>query len=346
MVPLVRLPGLIDPHVHLREPGATHKEDFETGSRAAVAGGFTFIIDMPNNDPPTISVARLEAKVALAKEKSVCGIGFHYGTDGRNTSTFEEAARHPRVYGLKVYFDPTTGNLMVEDRALLDEIFGAWVSQKPILVHAEGEKLALALELATRYSRRLHVCHISQARQLELVRAARTAGASVTAGVCPHHLWLTAEAREALHGFAVMKPPLEHPVDQEALWEGLRDRTIDLIETDHAPHTRAEKTATPPPFGVPGLETALGLTLRGVSEGRLPADAVATVLSDRAAEIFAVPQAPETYIEIDPTAPYTIAGPLQTKCGWSPFHGWRAFGRPLRVVIDGRDLVREGQLLI
>jgi dihydroorotase len=346
-VALVRLPGLIDPHVHLREPGGTHKEDFESGSRAAVAGGFTFILDMPNNEPPTTSVARLEAKIALAEQKSVCNIGFHYGTDGRNTGTFEEAARHPQVFGLKVYLDPTTGNLMVVDPAMLDEIFDAWDSQKPILVHAEGgEKLGLALELASRHGRRLHVCHISQARQVELVRAARTAGASVTAGACPHHLWLTAEARAVLHGFAVMKPPLEYAVDQEALWEGLRDQTVDLIETDHAPHTRAEKAATPAPFGVPGLETALGLTLRGVSEGRLPADAVSSVLSDRAAEIFAVPRSPDTYIETDPAERYTIDGPFQTKCGWSPFRGWHAFGRPTRVVIGGRELVRDGQLLV
>ncbi|MEK7556802.1 MAG: amidohydrolase family protein, partial [Patescibacteria group bacterium] len=148
---LTRLPGLIDVHVHLREPGATYKEDFETGSRAAVKGGFTYILDMPNNPIPTVTPKRLWEKIALADAKAVCTIGFHYGTTGGNLETFESVWDHPRVFGLKIYCNHTTGELLVEDPVVLEKIFRAWESPKPILVHAEGERLYRAIELAQTY---------------------------------------------------------------------------------------------------------------------------------------------------------------------------------------------------
>ena len=132
-----RLPGLIDVHVHLREPGATHKEDFYTGSRAAVKGGVTFMIDMPNNLTPTISIERLDEKVALSK-KALIDIGFHFGTNGKNLEELPKAAARPEVYGLKIYCNHTTGEMLIEDQDALDAIFQAWPVGKPILVHAEG----------------------------------------------------------------------------------------------------------------------------------------------------------------------------------------------------------------
>src|SRR5258708_2631495 len=141
---LLRLPGLIDVHVHLREPGATHKEDFLTGSRAAVKGGFTFIIDMPNNPTPTISLERLAEKIALSK-KAICDIGFHYGTNGLNTESFAAAAQNPKVFGLKLYCNHTTGEMLLDDPILVEKVFQTWESEKPILVHAEGEKLTTAI---------------------------------------------------------------------------------------------------------------------------------------------------------------------------------------------------------
>src|SRR3989344_4732696 len=202
-------PGFIDVHVHLREPGATHKEDFSTGSRAAVKGGFTVVIDMPTN--------------------------------AKKLETFAAAEVRPEVFGLKLYCNHTTGEMLIEDINLLEGVFKTWGDTKPIMVHAEGVQLAAVISLARLYGKRLHVCHITQEVEVELVRRAKSLGQSITAGVCPHHLFLTGEARDRLKGFAVMKPPLGTPEDQAALWKGLVDETIDVVETDHAPHTLEEK---------------------------------------------------------------------------------------------------------
>ena len=140
---LQQFPGFIDVHVHLRDPGATHKEDFMMGSRAAVKGGFTYIIDMPNNPIPTVSVKRLQEKILSAKRNSLCDIGFHYGTDGKNMSTFAYVWHSPSVFGLKIYCNHTTGDLLIEDKNTLNEIFKSWNSTKPILVHAEKDALAV-----------------------------------------------------------------------------------------------------------------------------------------------------------------------------------------------------------
>ena len=267
---LQRIPGLIDVHVHLREPGATHKEDFYTGSRAAIAGGFTFIIDMPNNPTPTITKEKLEEKVTLSKQKAICDIGFHFGTNGKNIEEFKYAIESPNVFGLKIYCNHTTGEMLILDHELLEKVFSAWNSTKPILVHAEGEQMVTALSLADKYKRRIHVCHISQKIEVELVRKAKEQGQNVTAGVTPHHLYLTKEAIIRMKGYAMVKPPLGTDEDMKALWEGLKDGTIDIIESDHAPHTKEEKnpvdTNKNPAFGMPGLETTLGLMYKRSEE--------------------------------------------------------------------------------
>jgi len=146
---LKRFPGFIDPHVHLREPGAIYKEDFYTGSRAAAKGGFTFMIDMPNNPQPTVTIERLNEKIKLSNEKAIIDVGFHYGTNGKNTETFKIAWQNPRVFGLKLYCSHTTGEMLIEDPVLLEKVFKAWDSQKPILVHAEGVQLAAMIALAS-----------------------------------------------------------------------------------------------------------------------------------------------------------------------------------------------------
>src|ERR1035437_467505 len=158
---LKKFPGLIDVHVHLREPGATQKEDFLTGSKAALAGGFTFIIDMPNNPIPTFSLKALEEKIKLSK-KAVCDIGFHFGTNGKNLNSFKGAYLHPRIFGLKIYLNHTTGDFLIDDQQVLEQIFVSWESEKPIMVHAEGKKIEECIVLAKKYNRNLHICHISQ----------------------------------------------------------------------------------------------------------------------------------------------------------------------------------------
>lgn len=343
---LKKFPGFIDVHVHLREPGATHKEDFYTGSRAAVKGGFTFIIDMPNNPTPTVSWERLQEKKTLSKS-ALCDIAFHYGTNGLNTDTFVKAMKDKKVFGLKLYCNHTTGEMLLEDIHLLEKVFRSWKSHKPLLVHAEGTELAAAIGLAHVYGRRLHVCHITQAVEVQLVRQAKKQGMAITAGVCPHHLFMTEQDRATKGAFAIMKPPLGTQADQDALWEGLLDRTIDIVETDHAPHTLEEKQAEVPPYGVPGLETAVGLLFKAVKEKKIKEHFVTMVLYDEPKRIFNTPDQKETYVELDPTKPYIVGSEgYESKCGWSPFEGWEVFGQPEKVVIQGKTVVEDGKIVV
>lgn len=343
---LQKFPGFIDIHVHLREPGATHKEDFYTGSRAAVKGGVTFMVDMPNNPTPTISKERLEEKIKLSESKAVCDIGFHFGTNGKNIEEFAAAAADPHVYGLKLYCNHTTGEMLIDDLALLEKVFEGWKSTKPILVHAEGVQLAAAIALGHLYKKTIHVCHISQAIEVELVRKAKALGQPITAGVCPHHLYMTGEARDTLKGYATMKPPLGTKEDQSALWKGLQDGTIDIVETDHAPHTKEEKEKEPPAFGVPGLETMVGLMFKAAKDGKIKQDDVVKVLYTNPKKIFNIPDQKDTYVELDPDKEYKIGDDgYETKCGWSPFDGWTAYGKVQTVVINGKKRVENGKVI-
>ena len=342
---LQKFPGLIDVHVHLREPGATHKEDFYTGSRAAVSGGFTFVIDMPNNPTPTLSLERLNEKIELSK-KAMCDIGFHFGTDGNNLEEFPKVWDHERVFGLKIYCNHTTGNMLIEDEQVLDKVFSAWQSDKPILVHAEGKQLVLALRLASKHSRRLHICHITQKIEVDFVRIAKMSGQKVTAGVTPHHLFLTKDDTFNPKGYGIMKPPLGAKEDVDALWQGLRDGTIDLVETDHAPHTKEEKTGDSPSFGVPGLESSLGLMLKAVQDKIISQQDVVKFMYENPKNIFNIPDQPDTYVEIDPERSYIFGeSGYESKCGWSPFEGMQLFGKIENVVLRGEKLIENGIIL-
>lgn len=340
-----KFPGFIDAHVHLREPGATHKEDFTSGSRAVIKGGFTFVIDMPNNPTPTLSLQRLNEKINLAK-KACCDIGFYYGTNGHNTETFAEVAAQSEVYGLKIYCNHTTGEMLVDDLKLLENIFSAWHSKKPILVHAEGVQLASAIGLAHLYNQRLHVCHISRAEEVEIVHRAKKKKQAITSGVCPHHLYLTDETVKTLRGFAIMKPSLGTAKDRDALWEGLIDGTIDIVETDHAPHTKEEKESENPPFGVPGLETAVGLLFKAVKEKRITEKRLLSALYTNPKKIFDIPDQPDTYVEIDTDKTWLVgASGYESKAKWSPFEGWELQGVIQKVVLRGKTLLDNGKIL-
>ncbi len=342
---LKKFPGFIDVHVHLREPGATQKEDFLTGSKAAVAGGFTFIIDMPNNPLPTFSLEALEEKIALSK-KAICEIGFHFGTNGKNLESFRAAYEHPRVFGLKVYLNHTTGDFLIDDPKVLEAIFVAWESPKPIMVHAEGARIEECIALAKKYNRRLHVCHISQKEEVEMVRKAKKMKLKVTAGATPHHLFLIDKDILKLGPFAMMKPPLGTQKDQDALWQGLTDGTIDLVESDHAPHTKEEKLAEKPAFGVPNLETTLGLLFKAVHDKKITAEDVIRLLHDNPRKIFNLPQQKNTYIELNSDKPYFVGqNGYQTKCGWSPFDGWQLFGKTENVILRGKKIMSRGKIL-
>src|SRR3989344_4405140 len=219
------LPGLIDPHVHLRDPGQTKKEDFYTGACAAIAGGFTTILDMPNNKVPITTLERLEEKISSAEQKTICDIGFYFGSLGDNLDEFEKVKN--KVFGLKLYLNETTGNFLIDKEKLL-KIFSSWPSDKPILLHAEDEAVFFVIETVRRVGKRAHFCHISTASDLKQIIKAKEEGLPITCGVTPHHLFLTEKDVKTLGPFGQMKPPLSSKKDQDFLWKYLR--YIDVVE--------------------------------------------------------------------------------------------------------------------
>jgi dihydroorotase len=334
---IIKLPGLIDPHVHLREPGATHKEDFKTGTEAALAGGIVAVCDMPNNPEPTITHEALEKKIHLADEKAVCDVYFFFGASPKdNTSEFSQVWDHPRVVGLKIYMDTTTGTLLVEEKSLLEKIFEKWESDKPIVVHAEGETMTKALSFAKAYNRQIHIAHLSQKSELIEVIKAKETGIKVTCEVTPHHLFLTREDEKRLGPYGIMKPPLRTREDAEFIWSHID--MVDCIATDHAPHTKEEKASGKAPYGVPGLETSLPLMLTSVHEGKIELKDIVRLMHHSPKQIFINRVVPisnrlETaYVEVDIDTEYTInSNALKTKCGWTPFEGVNVRGKVLRV---------------
>lgn len=342
----IRLPGLIDPHVHVREPGQTHKEDWDTATQAALAGGVTTILAMPNTKPPIFDATTLELALTAATEKARCDYAQYFGAGPANAAEVARLAR--RAAGLKMYLDSTFGELRLDDMTLWLEHFRRWPGPGPIVVHAESRSMAAALAFAQMFDQPVHVAHVSRREEILLIREAKARGVRVTCEVTPHHLFLTAEDIPVIGrehpGRGEVRPRLASRTDVDALWQNLD--VIDCFATDHAPHTLAEKDSENPPPGFPGLETMLPLLLTAVHEGRLTLDDLIqkSVINPR--QIFHLPEQPETWVEVDEDARWEIrAADLYSRCGWTPFEGWQVRGRVTRVVLRGREALRDGQVL-
>lgn len=338
---MITLPGLIDPHVHLRDPGQTEKEDFYTGASAALAGGYTCILDMPNNKTPITTSERLEEKIKSAKEKIVCDVGFYFGSMGDNLGEFEKVS--DKVLGLKLYLNQTTGNYLLNSE-FLEKIFKAWPKTSPILFHAENETFDLVLNVLKKNPRPVHLCHMSTSYELKKVMEAKEQGLPVTCGVTPHHLFLDLNDLNHLSTFGMMKPPLQSREEVDFLWKHLSE--IDVIESDHAPHTLEEKKSNTSYFGVPGLETTLPLLLTSINDGRITINDIRRMCFENPARIFHIPTDPETKVEIDLDEEWEIKNEnLLTKCRWSPFDGWKVKGRVKRVFLHGKKVFEDGKVL-
>lgn len=336
------LPGLIDIHVHLRDPGQTHKEDFYTGAASALAGGFTTILDMPNNATPITTYERLEEKITHAREKTVCDIGFYFGSLGDNLKEFEKVKN--MVFGIKLFLNETTGNYLI-DESCLTKIYHAWPDEKPILVHAEQDAVDMVIQVVRDTKKKTHVCHVATARDLEKILQAKKDGLLITCGVTPHHLFLTELDGERLGPLGIMKPPLQSEQDVEFLWNNLKN--IDVIESDHAPHTLEEKQSEGPPYGVPGLDTTLPLLLTAVSVGKLTLEEIIRLCHTNPKNIFNIPTDDSTKVEIDMEEEYEFhRSMVHSKCGWSPFEGRKMKGKVKRVFLRGVQVVEDDTILV
>jgi carbamoyl-phosphate synthase/aspartate carbamoyltransferase/dihydroorotase len=239
----IRIPGLIDPHVHLRAPGGEQKEDFRAGTRAALAGGFTTLLAMPNTNPHLVSLEAFKIAQNLSQKQSLCDVFLYAGASEGYVSELKGLAE--LAVGLKVYMNQTFGDLRMTSLSALTRVVKAWPRGKPICFHAEGESIAAAIGLAASFKRAVHICHVSCKDEIELIARAKESGLAVTCEVTPHHLFLTEADAQALGPFGDMRPLLASQADQDALWEGIASGVVDCIGSDHAPHARWEKLGYP-----------------------------------------------------------------------------------------------------
>jgi carbamoyl-phosphate synthase/aspartate carbamoyltransferase/dihydroorotase len=339
----MQLPGLIDPHVHLREPGATHKEDWDSGTSAALAGGFTAVLAMPNTRPPVTDASTLNLALEAARRKARCDYAQYLGAGPDNLELLPPLAG--QAAGLKMYLDQTYGPLRLDDMSLWMAHFQRWPRHLPIVAHAESRSLAAVILIAALFDRPVHLAHVSLREEILLIRKAKEKGWKVTCEVTPHHLFLSQEDIPHLGpGRSEVRPRLNAPSDQAALWENLD--VIDCFATDHAPHTLAEKDGENPPPGFPGLETALALLLTAVHDGRLTLEDLVARMVTNPRRIYNLPEQPETWIEIDPEVVWEIkADQTYTRCGLTPFEGRQVRGKVRRVVLHGREAYRDGKVL-
>ncbi|OGT60664.1 MAG: dihydroorotase [Gammaproteobacteria bacterium RIFCSPHIGHO2_12_FULL_43_28] len=367
---LLALPAVIDPHVHFRTPGMEYKEDWRTGARAAIRGGCTTVFDMPNTKPPTVTAALLAEKKALIDSQlAEADIALRYHLFfGADKAHLDEIAKVKQAcIGIKVFMGCSTGNLVIDDDESLHAVFSIAAKEDMLVaVHAEDEHLIQQnkanfkdemnyhahskirnIEVATRaiekaialsrqYGTRLYVLHVSSAEEVALIKDAKRAGLSVYAETTPHHLFFDVSAYDTLGGRAVVNPPLRDKHHRDYLFTAIREKVIDTIGSDHAPHTLDEKIRPygACPSGMPGIEFMLPMLLNAHHEGLLHLDEVVSLTSKRAREIFRLPHNPDwVLVDLDKT---TAVIETLSKCCWTPYLGKTLRGWPVYTIINGR----------
>lgn len=372
---LALLPGAIDVHVHLREPGLTHKEDIASGTAAAVASGVTAVLEMPNTKPPTTTLDRLIEKAEIAARSARCHIRFYMALTRDNLDEIERAVSHPAFAGVKVFLGSTTGQILVEDPAVIERA----LDRVPALFafHAETESVLtearcrvehplashhhllrppeavvagahLVASLASKPGRRLHLCHLSSKGEIGVLAQSRLAG-RLTSEVTPHHLFFTWEDTIRLQNFLKVNPPVRERSDRDALLLALRDGLVDVLATDHAPHSRAEKCMTylEAPSGVPGLDTLVPAALRLVQIGALDLPKAVRLLSENPASLAGFEGKGRVAEGYDADLMLCDLGAswvpddadIRSRCGWTPFAGETLAARPLAVWVAGERRV-------
>lgn len=339
--------GVIDPHVHMRDPGMTHKEDFTTGSMACAKGGITTFFDMPNTVPNTITEETLLEKKKLHKGKSYVDYGFWFG--GSKADNHDEVKKvQDKVIATKVFMNVSTGNMLVEDEKVLEDIFK---NSKLVGVHAEGEMIPKAISLSEKLDVPVYLCHLSTKEDVQYVREAKKKGLKVYGEVTPHHLFLNVSDVEK-NPLLRMKPELKTKEDNEALWEGILDGTIDTIGTDHAPHRIEEKKAKLT-FGIPGAENSLEMMLKAVRCDKISLEKLMKIMSENTAEIFGLKNKGKIaagydadLVIMDMTTEEIISQEnVISKCGWTPYEGFEKGGKILTTIVRGNVVFKDGKFI-
>jgi dihydroorotase len=349
-------PGAIDLHVHLREPGTNTAENIESGTRAALMGGFVLVADMPNNPgAPVHSLSALIAKHVIAEQKAWIPTAFYAGAQPETYQPGSLTEMAPHAIGLKLYGDPTTGNDNTYEAADFQEIVKEWhaaAPSKPIMFHAGRENLHAMLGLVAQDTNHpMHICHVNDAHQIRLANEFKAKGAQVTTGVTPHHILKTSHDRMTQGVFAEMMPPLVDQTEAEQLMDLLARGEIDVIETDFAPHSVEAKYEAEHSggkcFGVPGIEHVLPLMFYQMRQGRISEQRLLDAVYAKPAAILGtrIDGATEVWWNDDDGAYRIGESDVQAQCGWSPYMGMLAIGRVESVTIGGRAVVSHGRPL-
>ena len=345
------MPGIIDVHTHMREPGVTYKEDFETGSRACAKAGVTTFYDMPNTIPTTTTLENLMEKKKLASEKSIVNFGLHFGgSKNDNIEEIKKVLKDREVNTVKIFMNVSTGEMLIEDDEILAKVFE---NSKLVLVHAENEMIDKAIELNKNYGSGLYVCHIPSAEEMKKVIDAKknskvnTKEHPVYAEVTPHHLFLNTEIRESTERnkkLLRMKPELREKSDNEFLWEAINRGEVDTIGTDHAPHLIGEKLEKIT-FGMPGVETSLALMINAYNEGKISLEMIQKLMCENPAKIMKIEKRgklQEGYfadiIVVDPKKEWIVGvdDTIESKCGWTPYENWKLKGKNTMTIVNGK----------
>ncbi len=384
---LLVLPGLIDVHVHLRDEGKAYKEDFFTGTAAAAAGGITTVFDMPNNNPVTMSAETLRNRMKNAERKVLVNIGF-YSEFPRNMEEMNDIIREGAT-AFKLFMAEQIGGLNINNDGVLLEAFKIVGGLKvPVAVHAEDkttlekaeEELKRAdhngieaflkahsenveakavkrvLDIAKQTDVHVHFCHVSTENGLKVIIDGKKSGMRITCEATPHHLFLSVDNLRRVGTLALTMPPIREKRHTAALWDGIKNGWIDILASDHAPHTLEEKKAKlvwDVKVGIPGLETTLPLLLTELKRGRLSIADIVRLMSEKPAGIFRLEGRGwlkegnnADFVVVDLDSKYRIdASKFYSKAKYSPFDGWNVEGKPVKTFVNGRLIMDEGEIV-
>ncbi len=374
------LPGVIDSQVHFREPGLTHKEDLETGTRGALLGGVTSIFEMPNTIPATTTQELFEDKLHRAKDRCHVNYAFFIGGSAENAEKLAELEKNKNCSGIKVFMGSSTGTLLVEDDETLEKILRS--GQRLVIVHSEDEPrlkerkktiltsndpklhplwrdVETALKstkrlvaLAEKTKRPVHVLHVTSAEEMDFLKNKKNV---VSVEVLPQHLTLFApDCYEKLGTYAQQNPPIREKRHLDRLWQAINDGTVDVLGSDHAPHTKEEKNREYPntPSGMPGVQTLVPIMLNHVNNGKLSLQRFVELTSENQRRVFKIKN--KGRIEVGHDGDFTIVDLkkkmtienswIASRSGWTPFDGMQVQGWPVMTILNGQICMQEGRI--